>query len=129
MLKTRRQRRARQRHITKGLQSTLPGQEEPNPCIHPISSYYLGRGVRSRPSLGPCDACLWCFRDEAWESRPCYRPSICPLKEKKRIATYGKEFEPWLVRSRSKVMLNRLTGQIPKSRSTDSEASQTLPAE
>ena len=127
MSKTRAQRLAGQRHIEKGVQAVLPGEIEPGVCVHPISNKEFGGGTRTRPSHMPCDACLWCFKNEAWEGRACFKAGVCPLKERKRVSTWGKAYELWLIRARRKIMLARLTAQRAKRRSTGSAPSQMPP--
>lgn len=120
------------------MQSILPGEIEPAVCLHPLGKggAWPGQSMKSgkgqqRLSHFPCDACLWCFKNEAWDKRACFKKGVCPLKERKRVSTWGKEYEAWLIRARRKIMLARLTRRRrkAKSQSTDSEASQTLPAE
>lgn len=81
------------------LQTTLPGQEAPPPCLHPQTDTPMG---------GACKACLWCFRNEAWNERPCFIDSICPIRQIKTPYAWDRDYEAWMMKARKTLRIEKL---------------------
>ncbi len=81
-------------------QAILPGQSEPGVCIHPISNREY------RPTTFPCKSCEWCFREEAWGERSCFRTEgICPLKEHRCPHSHNDNWNAAMRIARKKVKI------------------------
>ena len=80
------------------LQTTLPGQDIPPPCVHP---QFKAMGA-------PCSSCLWCFQNQAWNERGCFIEKFCPLRQLKPKNTWDKEYDGWMHKARKAVRLEKL---------------------
>ena len=103
--------RQRATEVSKGFQMVLGGSEEPPACVHQLAIKEFGWGYGGRSQIPPCPACLWCFQNEAWQTRACYKEGVCPLLEKRMPDSWRKDFVDWLKRSRKIVKLARIAAR------------------